>query len=555
MRPKRQDGTSVWSRWTRKLTVTATVSVASVGFLADPATVRGQSGNNRFVSHPQPVSTTAAPNSAFGKTVQQLMQQSRREAAAGNLDAAIRTAHRAKKIAEAASSVLGASPDCSPAAADQLYREILALRPEPSPERTTSLAASPSVAPVDTKERAPAPQTPIVSGPTATVWEGRRTVEGERWRPQSSSADNLSAPIVAKVIAEPQPAPMDEEVYFPLDAAPSEAVSPEAIPTKQRVAERSSETAAPATTELGLASTLNIVGGARTAKFSLRPRHTLPIHEPLIADPDWTRADSPIDSDSTMTHGTEGDASWGNDEAAREQPEVVANIDRTAPTLSMRTPTAAPRSPDEVAAFVEMTTLPPNSEWVTPPTLEEPVRAAGAIPSPLNPVTDWSASGAVVRKQRIGRAASLSADGWQSPADAVAHVTRAVGSANDQSSAGASESVATTAFRSTTVIERNEFPPVAEDTLFQAPLPPQEVDEDEVALQAPSVWKREGLASVTQAEPSTRVPSSPAWQHFSEWSQARGWTATSAAIGLAAAVLALAAFALAMIPRTRRTVK
>ncbi len=108
--------------------------------------------------------------------------------------------------------------------------------------------------------------------------------------------------------------------------------------------------------------------------------------------------------------------------------------------------------------------------------------------------------------------------------------------------------MATTAFRSNT--EMNDIlPAVQQPTVSVAPPPPEDFDEVDVSLQSPSVWHREGIATVKADEPSTAALSP--WERFSAWAKQHGWTGTAAACGLAAAALALAAVALTLIPRNR----
>jgi hypothetical protein len=94
---------------------------------------------------PQP----AAPPNGFATTIHKLQAEAQRRAKEGDLDGAIACAQRARKIAEASAPLVAADPTCSVAEADQLVRELIALRtparaipvrPEPQPEPETILA-------------------------------------------------------------------------------------------------------------------------------------------------------------------------------------------------------------------------------------------------------------------------------------------------------------------------------------------------------------------------------------------------------------------------------
>ncbi len=500
MRPTHRDGHTTEKHWARHLMTAAAVSTVSLGFLVEPIATVAQTGPVRFGRKPQP----AVPSSSgFAQTVKQLMEQARREAAAGNVDEAIKTSQRASKIAEAAASMLGASPDCSPAAAEQLHRELLALRPSTSP----------------------APASQAVAQPSATVRETPPNME--QWQPQVSSNDTVPPPVVAKIIAAPRSQPVPEEVYFPVEAAESiEIESPVTTSRPAVVLKRTYVASAPLATELGLESTLSIIGGTRPVSPSVEPRRTLPLGDAVVAnggdaEPDWMRSEAPVD----------------------------AAIDPTAPLLGI-VPSESAR-PD-AAAFVEMTVVPAKPEWETPHVTAQEAPPAESVPGRLRLVSDWNSSGAVVRKQRIARSESLRTDGWESLTSSSNTVTRAGGSVSDETENPAKEAVAPTAYRASTANGLFENLPVGDqEQLRIAPPPPEDFDEDDVVLQSPSVWKREGVATLPATEASKPSELSPVWQRFTAWAQRRGWTATAALMGIAAAVMAVAAFILALIPRER----
>lgn len=525
MRSQRQDGRLYRKSWIQPLTSAAAVAAVGIGVIGEPAAALGQ-GFKLFGRKAEKTSEEPAPKKAlpapaptgFEKTVRQLMEQSRREAAAGKVDAAIRTAERARKISQAASTMIGDSSDCSPAATDQFYHEMLALRPAATPSPAATMATAKPVKPTVVEdvfeEPVPAPQAPVVTAPKVAVREVKPSPSVEKWQPLISSADELPAPVVAKVIA--APAIEEEEAYFPAETI--EPVVTENDTETPAVVLGRPERFGPVATEPEPSSSLDIVGGERKASLTLRPRVDRPLPtdidlQPKDAEPDWERTDAPLTENTMVATTDETDA------------QLIRELNNAKTPVEIIEPVAETPEAPTVAAL----------EVTAPAVLKG---------------MDWNSSGAVVHKQRIGRAESLYTDGWQSP------VTRAGGVVNTPVESVSEDKVATTAFRSTTEKEATSVLPFApEEPLRKAPPPPNDVDEDEVALQAPTVWKREGLATVTTAEPTQNNAQSSAWRRFSAWSKSRGWPATSAAIGLAAAALALAAFALALFPHRPATVK
>jgi hypothetical protein len=101
-----------------------------------------QSGRKWFGSKPAPMAPQpASSQNGFAATIERLLVDARRQAAAGQVEEAIKTAQRARKIAEASSAVLHDHPEVSTAAADQLLRELLAMR---GTSAQTVVAAAPS---------------------------------------------------------------------------------------------------------------------------------------------------------------------------------------------------------------------------------------------------------------------------------------------------------------------------------------------------------------------------------------------------------------------------
>ncbi|HET6422312.1 MAG TPA: hypothetical protein VFG20_01435 [Planctomycetaceae bacterium] len=246
---------------------TAAVSAVGLGLLITPPPTMAQ------MARP---SMNASPG--FARTVQHLMDQARKEAAAGNLEAALQTALRARKIAEAAGSSLGASPDCSPAAADKLYRELLDQRPVALPSRT----------PVTQMPSAPPPQAPIVAAPTRET----KPADAALWRPKT-------APVKTAAVDE---------------ADVSRSESPAAKPV---VLKRSLVPDVPVATKLELMSSLSIVGGDRVRSES-EPRQVIPLEDvaptTTAADlPEWAQLPKP----QTIP------------EVTTESPQVVTAVNET----------------------------------------------------------------------------------------------------------------------------------------------------------------------------------------------------------------------------------
>lgn len=177
---------------------------------------------------------------------------------------------------------------------------------------------------------------------------------------------------------------------------------------------------------------------------------------------------------------------------------------------------------------------------------------AEASPSVVSPtqskLSGWSSAGAVVPRQRLARGESLRSDGWHSPGDAPASVTRAGGPSESNDAA-----VAPVAYHNGLDAPRDQFselealmPPAAETQ--PAPPPPFELEELDVAMQSPSVWVRDTTPVLAPASPAT-AERATAWQAFSKWSKHRGWSGSSAAAGIAAAILAVLACVIALVPR------
>ncbi len=167
----------VWQCWFVRR---ALPSLAAAACLAAPEFAVAQSGWKWFGAKPVEQVQAPKPQNGFAASVQRLMEQARQEAAAGNTQAALQTAQRAHKIAEAASSVLGSDPMCSPDVTRKFVADIATLnqgnsaatlvQAPPSvpaqiaPEQRLAAPPRPAAAPI----AAPRPQAPsIVSAPPA----------------------------------------------------------------------------------------------------------------------------------------------------------------------------------------------------------------------------------------------------------------------------------------------------------------------------------------------------------------------------------------------------
>lgn len=193
----------------------------------------------------------------------------------------------------------------------------------------------------------------------------------------------------------------------------------------------------------------------------------------------------------------------------------------------------------------------PDSQPAANPAPVVEARPTMASPNQGKP-TEWTSAGAVVPRQRLARGESLRSDGWHSPGENPSAVTRAGGSVSDLQEASET-AVAPVAYHNGLDSERNAaseleslMPSKTEGRA--APPPPFELEELDVAMQSPSVWVRD-TTPILAPETTAAAPPATAWQSFSKWTKHRGWSGSSAAAGIAAAILAVLACALALVPR------
>jgi len=134
-RPRRAAQTAAF--WRAAPSAVAAAALLGIGF----DDCHAQTGRRWFGSQPSVAKAAPAPQNGFAATIERLLVEARRQAAAGQIDAARQTAQRARKIAEASSSVLGNDPRVSTAAVDQLLRDLNALHE--ATQTVESLAAAP----------------------------------------------------------------------------------------------------------------------------------------------------------------------------------------------------------------------------------------------------------------------------------------------------------------------------------------------------------------------------------------------------------------------------
>ncbi|MDX1966793.1 MAG: hypothetical protein SFV23_06460 [Planctomycetaceae bacterium] len=182
----------VWQCWFVRR---ALPSLAAAACLAAPEFAVAQSGWKWFGAKPVEQVQAPKPQNGFAASVQRLMEQARQEAAAGNTQAALQTAQRAHKIAEAASSVLGSDPMCSPDVTRKFVADIATLNQGNS--AATLVQAPPSVpAQIALEQRLAAPLRPAAA-PIAAP------------RPQAPSI--VSAPPAVPQVVESAPIPTAPE--------------------------------------------------------------------------------------------------------------------------------------------------------------------------------------------------------------------------------------------------------------------------------------------------------------------------------------------------------
>ncbi len=209
------------SKFTQRRTRWALLAVGlpAGALLIQPLIVEAQTGVKWFGKKPAVAVQPEPPANGFATTVRRLMDQARAQAAAGQYDAAVQTAERARKIADASSTVLGTGPDVSVAAADLLCQQFILLRDEQkSAEQVVTAPARPTTAPV----RPPVAPSLPASPERPTVVQAIETVPAVKARaivpPELDQTEKLTLEEIARAPLPPvktrgipfQPSPIPE---------------------------------------------------------------------------------------------------------------------------------------------------------------------------------------------------------------------------------------------------------------------------------------------------------------------------------------------------------
>ncbi|HUQ69388.1 MAG TPA: hypothetical protein VM165_07695, partial [Planctomycetaceae bacterium] len=246
----------------------AVAALALIGGTADDCAA--QSGRKWFGSKPAPVKQPASPQNGFAATIERLLNDARRQAAAGQIEESIKTAQRARKIAEASSAVLRDDPAVTVAAADALLRELYTLRGElPS---LNAVAAAPTM---------PQPTVPASTPSRATTAYHETVVEHRVALPnppvQSSSAKPAPVEVRPHAVAV---APKTD----PVVAAPTEAPLPVREPPKQLLAAaRTYPAPAPVHGEVLASSRAGSGAYVGSSGFTILGGNVAPAAEPAVA--------------------------------------------------------------------------------------------------------------------------------------------------------------------------------------------------------------------------------------------------------------------------------
>jgi hypothetical protein len=250
------------------------VGLPAGALLIQPLIAEAQTGVKWFVKKPAVAPQPEPPVNGFATTVRRLMDQARAQAAAGQYDAAVQTAQRARKIADASATVLGTRTDVSVAAADELCQQLITLRDAQEPAgQVVTAPARPSTSPVRTPVTSDLPAAPE----RPTVVQAIETVPDVTARaivsPELDATDKLTLEEIARAPLPPvktgripfQPSPI------PLATAPAFADDhPGPLSPEQQANEIHTPVAktplTPATEHVQ----------ARSAYPTIRPRRDLP---------------------------------------------------------------------------------------------------------------------------------------------------------------------------------------------------------------------------------------------------------------------------------------
>ena len=107
----------------------------------------------------------AAPHNGFATAIRKLQADAKQKAFDGDIDGAIASAQRARKIAEASSALISDDSECSVEAADQLVKKLVALKSSTS---SPAVAAAPAAVVTNhsaTQEHHPVTQAQSIATP------------------------------------------------------------------------------------------------------------------------------------------------------------------------------------------------------------------------------------------------------------------------------------------------------------------------------------------------------------------------------------------------------
>jgi len=248
----------------------AVAALALIGGTAEDCAA--QSGRKWFNSKPTPVKQAAPPQNGFAATIERLLNDARRQAAAGQIEESIKTAQRARKIAEASSAVLRDDPAVTVAAADELLRELYTLQGE-----------LPSLNPVAAAPPMPQPTVPV-SMPSRTTTAYHEAIAEHRVALPNPPVQSSSArPVPVEV--RPHSAAVSQVVPHTKAIAPSPAEAPrleQARSAPLLAAARTYPTPAPVRSEILASSRASSGSYVGSGGFTILGGNVAPTAEPAV---------------------------------------------------------------------------------------------------------------------------------------------------------------------------------------------------------------------------------------------------------------------------------
>lgn len=473
--------------YSRRVLCLMASSVICLALLAEP--VRAQTRSVWFGRKPPSADAAnsdggaaKAPN-GFAASVRQLMDKARQQAAAGQWDAAVQSALRARKIAEASSAMLDPSADFSPAAADQLLKELVARREAMSAPVNPGFAGN-AVAVRSAAAQPLSPPRDSVAAPTTIATNLDAEAEEQPLpRPRTAARAPMLRPIVARPVPtsaavappiatvsvpvieaaahkpEPPSEPAVASAPFATLALNIEGVDPPPSPTVHSAPEASASVASKAVARESFlwspaakptaAAPESPASTADSATEWSMPEFSIVGGQPADATPEaavstsagkpsaWRRPISPFDSASDPESASEPFAAIstvaglsGNNIVA-----AAAGFVEAGPTelslsdgqeFSIEAPTLAEKadSPEPPASAAALKDVQAGEASVTPV-------IQGTAQHPVSTGVEWRGNGAVVTKSRVPR---MIADGWSGSA---------ASSSAESSTAGSSSAVRT----------------------------------------------------------------------------------------------------------------